>query len=224
MRRAITALAIFLTTAVCPILAQRFDMTVRADFFAGFRGDEARLARGMEACEKVLAQNPRDPGALVWHGNGLFFKSAAAFGSGDWQAGLKMQERALKEMDDAVALAPNDLQTLIPRGAALLGGAPFFSDEAAARPLVMKAIGDYEKVLTLQGMATVVGHSRGELLGGLAVGYRLLGDREHTTQYLRRIVDEMPGTAYAARANGWLANPDSMKKTDRFCIGCHEGV
>jgi hypothetical protein len=36
------------------------------------------------------------------------------------------------------------------------------------------------------------------------------------------LVDEMPATAYAERANGWLTNPDSMKKTDRFCIGCHE--
>jgi tetratricopeptide (TPR) repeat protein len=222
MTRTMIALAVFITTAAAPILAQRFDMMVRSDFFAGFRGDEARLAKGMEACEKVLSQNPKDPAALVWHGNGLFFKSAEVFRTGDWQAGLKMQEQALKEMDDAVALAPNDLQTLIPRGAALLAGAPFFPDEATARPLVMKAVSDYEKVLTLQDGTRVVGHSRGELLGGLAVGYRLLGDRDHAAKYLRRIVDEMPATAYAERANGWLANPDSMKRTDRFCIGCHE--
>jgi hypothetical protein len=44
MRRTTTALAILVTTAAAPILAQRFDMMVR--------GDEARLARGMEACEK----------------------------------------------------------------------------------------------------------------------------------------------------------------------------
>ena len=142
-----TAVAIFITTAAAPILAQRLDMMVRADFFAGFRGDQARLADGMEACEKVLARNPKDPAALVWHGNGLFFKSGERLRAGDWQAGLKMHEQALKEMDDAVALAPNELQTLIPRGAALLGGAPFFPDDAMARPLVMKAVGDYEKAL-----------------------------------------------------------------------------
>jgi hypothetical protein len=222
MRRIAAALAVFVTTAAAPIVAQRFDMTVREDFFAGLRGDQARFARGMEVCEKVLAQNPNDPAALVWHGNGLFFKSADVFRTGNWQAGQKMQEQALKEMDDAVVLAPNDLQTLIPRGAALLAGAPFFPDEAMARPLVMKAIGDYEKVLTLQEATRIVGHPRGELLGGLAVGYRLLGDRDRTAAYLRRIVDEMPGTPYAVKASDWLANPDSMQKTDRFCIGCHE--
>src|SRR6266849_1135960 len=126
MTRTMTAFAVLLTTAVTPIFAQRFDMMVRADFFAGFRGDEERLARGMEACEKALAQHPNDPPALVWHGNGLFFKSGQVFRTGDWQAGQKLLDQGLKEMDAAVALAPNDLQTLIPRGAALLAGAPFF--------------------------------------------------------------------------------------------------
>src|SRR5476651_2519914 len=139
MTRTMTALAIFITTAAAPMLAQRFDMMVRADFFAGFRGDHARFARGMEACEKALVRNPKDPAALVWHGNGLFFKSGEILRTGDWQAGVKMQQQALKEMDDAVALAPNDLQTLIPRGAALLAGAPFFPDEATARPQIGRA-------------------------------------------------------------------------------------
>ena len=61
-----------------------------------------------------------------------------------------------------------------------------------------------------------------ELLGGLAVGYRLLGDRDNATRYLKRIVAELPGTPYEARAKAWLASPDGVKKTDRFCIGCHE--
>jgi hypothetical protein len=221
MSRTITALGILLTTAAMPILAQRFDNVVRADFFAGFRGDEARLARGMEACEKALAQNPGDPPALVWHGNGLFFKSGQAFRKGDWQAGQKMLDQGLKEMDAGVALAPGDLQTIIPRGAALLAGAPFMGDDASARPLVVKAVADYEKALALQG-AVQAGHSRGEILGGLAIGYRLLADRDNTEKYLKRIVEEMPGTAYAERAKGWLARPDTMQRTDRFCIGCHE--
>ena len=35
-------------------------------------------------------------------------------------------------------------------------------------------------------------------------------------------VDEMPKTVYADKANDWMAHPESLKKTDRFCIGCHE--
>ena len=32
---------------------QRFDYLVRADFFAGFAGDEARLKKAMDACEQA---------------------------------------------------------------------------------------------------------------------------------------------------------------------------
>src|SRR5579872_3270589 len=181
---AFAVLGILVSSAATPILAQRFDNVVRSDFFAGFRGDPARLARGMAACEQALAENPKNAAALVWHGNGLFFKSGEIFRTGNWQAGTTMQQQGLKEMDDAVALAPDDLQTLIPRGAALLAGAPFLSDENAARPLVEKAVGDYEKALSLQKTAPTVGHPRGEILGGLAIGYRLLHDGANSAKYL----------------------------------------
>src|ERR1700730_3369397 len=48
--------------------SQRFDYLVRADFFAGAAGDEARLAHVMEVCEQALEQNPNHPEAHVWHG------------------------------------------------------------------------------------------------------------------------------------------------------------
>lgn len=49
----------------------RFDMRVRGDFFAGFAGDEERLRRGMEVCERALQDDPQHAEALVWHGSGL---------------------------------------------------------------------------------------------------------------------------------------------------------
>ena len=224
MTRTMTALGVLMATAAVPLLAQRFDNVVRADFFAGYRGDDTRLARGMETCEQALARDPHDAPALVWHGGGLFFLSGQKFRAGDWQGGLAMQERGLKEMDEAVALRPDSLETLIPRGATLLASAPHFPDDASARPILLKGVGDYEKVERLQsgGTGLQAAHSRGELLGGLAVGYRLLGDRDNATKYLKRIVDELPGTAYAAKASEWLAHPEAVKKTDRFCLGCHE--
>ncbi len=224
MAKTMTALGIVISTMAVPLLAQRFDNLVRADFFAGYRGDTARLARGMEICEKALANNPKDAPALVWHGGGLFYLSGEKFREGDWRAGLEMQNRGMTEMDDAVALRPDSLETLIPRGATLLASAPYFPDDATARPIVLKAVADYEKVDRLQTAADAqrAVHSRGELYGGLAVGYRLLGDRDNATKYLKRIVAELPGTPYAAKANEWLAHPDTVKKSDRFCLGCHE--
>jgi len=222
MKRSMSALGVVLVTAAVPLAAQRFDNIVREDFFAGYRGDAARLARGMETCERALAGDPKNAAALVWHGAGVFFQSGQRFRAGDWQAGMEMQTRGLAEMDDAVALR-RDVQTLVPRGAVLLAAAPFMPD-SMAKPLLQKGIADWEKAAELQraGAMPLSVHARGELLGGLAVGYRLLGDREKTTAYLKRIVDELPESAYAARAAAWLEHPDRIQKTDRFCIGCHE--
>ncbi len=98
----------------------RFDMKVREDFFAGLTGDMERFARGMKVCEEVLAANPKDPYALVWHGVGVFSQSGLAFQSGDQAKGMEMWTRGLKEMQTAVELAPDDPGTRIPRGAAML--------------------------------------------------------------------------------------------------------
>lgn len=195
MTRSQAAASILVIAIAVPLLAQRFDNVVRADFFAGYRGDQARLARGMDTCEKALAADPNDASALVWHGGGLFFLSGRKFRDGDWKAGTEMQQRGLQEMDRAVALQPDGLATLVPRGATLIASAPFFPDEASARPLLLTAIGDYEKVDRLQDPAARRAiHSRGELYGGLAVGYRLLGDHDTAAKYLNRIVAELPGT------------------------------
>src|SRR5438132_5854906 len=76
-----------------------FDMLVRADFFAGFAGDEARLEKGMDACERTLAENPKHAEALVWHGSGLGFQAGMAFQKGDMKTGGELWARSMKEMD-----------------------------------------------------------------------------------------------------------------------------
>jgi len=95
--------------------ADRFDMLVRADFFAGFSGDAARLARGMETCQRVLSDNPRHAEAMVWHGSGLIFEAGSAFASHDEARGIQLWAKGLREVDEAVTLAPNDVGVLIPR-------------------------------------------------------------------------------------------------------------
>src|SRR3954464_11368323 len=73
----------FPQTAAPRPAGERFDLVVRGDFFAGFAGDRARLAKGMEACERVLAESPNHAEALVWHGSGLAFSAGMAFQKGD---------------------------------------------------------------------------------------------------------------------------------------------
>ena len=145
---------------------ERFDYLVRADFFAGFAGDQPALERGMKVCEDTLAKNPNHAEALVWHGGGLVFIAGQAFQKADIRKGTELWDRGLREMDRAVELEPGSVGVLIPRGATLLAASRFVPDRAGGRALLEKGVGDYEKVLDLQKpyFAKLSGHARGELL------------------------------------------------------------
>ena len=93
---------------------QRFDLKVRDDFFAGFTGDNASLNRAMKACEDALRIDAGNAQALVWHGSGLFFESGQAFRAGDSERGMDLYQRGLKEMESAVAMAPDDVAVRVP--------------------------------------------------------------------------------------------------------------
>src|SRR5581483_5368385 len=94
------ALALGLAAQAVPApTGQRFDFLVRSDFFAGFAGDDARLQKGMAACERTLADHPQHAEALVWHGSGLLFQAGQAFRKGDMQNGGAMWSKALQEME-----------------------------------------------------------------------------------------------------------------------------
>ena len=134
--------------------AQRFDMAVRSDFFAGFAGDEARLKKGMDACEQALAENPKHAEALVWHGSGLAFQAGSAFQKGDMKTGGELWQRGMEEMNTAVTLAPDNVAVRIPRGAVLLQ-ATMNMPPPMAKPLLESALADYEHVLeSSRGIST----------------------------------------------------------------------
>jgi len=217
-------------TLVTGIAAQqappaRFDMVVRTDFFAGFAGDEARLKRAMETCERTLAENPTHAEAMVWHGSGLFFQAAAAFRQGDTARGFEMFSRGIKEMDDAVALAPTNVGVLIPRGAVLLTGTRFMPPDQAT-PLIKKAVGDYEKTLTLQtagGQFEALGdHPKGELLFGLAEGYSRLGQPERARVYFEQLIKDAGGSGHIPEAQAFLATGTPPAVQGFGCVGCHK--
>ncbi len=220
---ALLALALGLTWAQkADDSATRFDSRVREDFFAGFAGDSARLERGMKTCEEALAANPKDPSALVWHGAGVYYLSGRAFRKGDKAAGIEMNQRGIKEMNDAVALSPDSLQTRIPRGATYISSARFV-DDMYTKPLLELAVTDYEKALDLEKayFSRVSVHGRGELLGGLAEAYRRLGNTAKAREFLERIVQELPGSPYEKQATRWLSDLSAVGKQERFCLGCH---
>jgi hypothetical protein len=186
---------------------ERFDRLVREDFFAGLGGDAAALDRAMKLCEDRLAAEPDHPEALVWHGAGLVGRAGTAFAAGDRARAMSLWNDGLAEMDRAVALAPDVVGTLIPRGAVHLAVAPHVPDPDLARALVAKGVGDYERALALQAEVfdTLSVHARGQLLHGLAEGHARMGDRERAAALYRRLAAEAPGTPYAERAERVLA-------------------
>jgi tetratricopeptide (TPR) repeat protein len=219
---------------------ERFDNLVRDDFFSG---DKARFDRAMRLCDQALAKNPNDAQAMVWHGTGLltlsgedFQACGAAFGAGNPQLGIDLKKKAIdlwirgrKEMDNAVALTPDDVAVLIPRGAVYLSIANYDADSVESKRLIKTGVDDYEKVLQIQTeeshFSQLSTHSRGELLFGLAGGWYQLGDVGKSRAYLQRILKDCPESDYSSRAADWLGTSDSaalLKKSQTYsCIGCH---
>jgi len=218
-------LAAVIAAAAQPPAPARFDMVVRADFFAGFGGDQERLARGMEACERALAANPKHAEALVWHGSGLAFRGGMAFQRGDSQAGMELWSRGLSEMDEAVALEPDNVAVRIPRGAMLLQ-ATRNMQPSMAKPLIEKALSDYERTLALQTasgvFASLGSHPKGELLFGLAEGYARLGDSDNARQYFDRLIKDAPESGQVPKAREWIASGSLPAARGLTCVGCHK--
>jgi tetratricopeptide (TPR) repeat protein len=202
---------------------QRFDLTVRNDFFAGFGGDEARLKKAMDTCERALADNPKHAEALVWHGSGLAFQAGMAFQKGDMKTGGELWTRGIQEMSTAVTLEPDNVGVRIPRGAVLFQ-ATLNMQPGMAKPLLETAVADYEHVLELQAsyFNTLGDHPKGELLFGLAEGYSRLGQPEKARMYFERLVKDAPASGQASRAKQWLTDGTLPKTQGLGCVGCHK--
>ena len=219
-----TIAAVLILTAGVLLSQDRFDMKVRNYFFAGLAGDAGSLQKGMKICEDILASDPNQPEALVWHGTGLITESREAFQKGDQQNGAVLWQRGLDEMDQAEAMAPNDLSVRIVRGAVLLIASQYLPSEAA-HPLIEKGLSDYEKAYSVQGpdLSRLGTHKSGELMIGMADAYARLGQQDKAQQWFERIQKDLPGTPYAASAATWLETK-TLKPQQAGCLGCHTGA
>ena len=202
--------------------ARRFDELVRADFFAGVAGDAAALDRAMRLIEATLEADPRRPDVLVWHGSGLIARAALA-AEKESAVSDSFWKRGLQEMNEAVALAPDNVAVLIPRGATLLQVSRFVPEADLAKGLLATGVADYEKVLVLQApyFKYLSNHSRGELLFGLAEGLHRLGERDRARTYFERLRSEARNSEYESMAAAWLNDPSGAMARQRGCVGCH---
>lgn len=205
---------------------QRFDMLVREDFFSGFAGNAEALERGMRRCEEALAKDPKNAEALVWHGAGLSYSSKKEFMTGNIERGRQIKAQGVQEMNDAVALRPDNVSVLIPRASVFLSAALHVPSPQIAEKDFRIAADDYEKILHLQGPTFVdlPVHARGELLGGLAEAWNGLGDTAKSRGYLKRISEELPYMPYGRRAKEILAGEKKSGPLGTTCLGCHVGT
>ncbi len=208
------------------VLAQepaRFDHKVREMFFAGFAGDTEAMAKGMKISEATLAAEPNHAEALVWMGGGLFFQSGEFFRKGEMQAAMEMMGKGTGMMDRAVELAPKSVAVRIPRGSAYLAASKGMPP-AMGDPLLKKGVTDFEVCWEMQkgDLSGFSQHSLGELLMGIAEGNGRLGNKEKAKEYFEMIQQKLPETAYAKKAEKWLAE-GKLSARESNCMGCHVG-
>ena len=200
-----------------------FDHLVRADFFAGIAGDDARFTKAIERCERALEINPKHPEALVWHGAALLARAGQAFLKGDMSTGGPMFERGLQEMNDAVVLAPDNLAVLIPRGAVLLEATRRMPPEMAD-PLLESAV----------RITSTCSRSRRRSSRPSAITPRAncssvsptaanrLGDHDKARRYFDRLIADAPTSGQAPKAREWMATGMVPKSSGASCVGCHK--
>ncbi len=200
------------------------DDIVRSDFFAGMKGDRARLDRAMKYCEDILAKNPKHGEALVWHGGGLLVRAVHAYTEGNEATGDKLWKTGIEEMNSAANLEPNNIKIKIGRSATLIGYAQSGWDpsDSQSRVLLESALRDYETVYSWQkpNFNKVPIHSRGELLFGLASGWSILGNDSKAREYLKLVLQECKDSPYEDLARRWLAKRWPIV-VQHDCIGCH---
>jgi len=217
-----TRLPLFLAAVV--LCAQdRFDYVVRNDFFAGLAGNRAALDRAMKKCEETLAGNPKHAEAMVWHGSGTFYLSGIAAQSGDFPKAAELYRKGLEEMASAIALAPDSVGVVIPRGATLLTGSHSVPGDKG-KELLRMGLADYEHAYQIQSprFDKLPGHARGELLFGLAEGYARLGDTEKARHWFEKLaaVDD-PENGHLSQARAYLTTGSVQGPVT--CVGCHAG-
>ncbi len=199
------------------------DAKVRNLFFAGFNGDTKSMETGLKATEELLATEPNNGEAMVWHGSGVYFQGGQAFQQGDSARGMQLFLKGSEEMAKAVASHPDDPAVLAPRGAVLLQSTVGMQGPQVAG-LVRTGVRDLEHVLVIEDayFAKLDEHMRGQVLFGIADGYSRLGENEKARPYFQRVVKELPNTEYQRRADTWLAT-GKLTPAQSMCVGCHIG-
>lgn len=195
---------------------------VMADLFSGLGGNAGALQRGLDATASILAANPSHAQALAWHGAATLYYSST---NPDLTAldRIGLFQRATKEMDSAVGIAPDDVRVRMARGVVLRMLTPTMPRFGNVPGLIENARADYQRMFDLQQgqLGTLSSHSLGELLQGLAELNSRQGKTADAEKYYGMIPSMLKGTDYAARAAEWMKTKQPLPQAQTNCVGCH---
>jgi hypothetical protein len=198
---------------------------VREDVFAGFMAnDRELLARGERTLQRLLLERPQDKADIVaWQGWASLARAVLAHEANEDAESAELYQRAKMDYAEATRLTPNSETVAIIIGgsyAALADRLPSEYRRAAWDEAYVK----YRKVWENEGPAidSLPLHIKGELLSGLAQTAQRTGRDAEELADLNLIIEKMPGTPYAARAETWKRAPQIASRTAIICQTCHE--
>ena len=197
---------------------------VMADLFSGLGGNAGALQRGLDFTVSILAANPNHAQALAWHGAATLHYSST---NPDLSAldRIGLFQRATKEMDSAIGIAPDDVRVRMARGVVLRMLTPTMPRFGNVPGLIENARTDYQRMFDLQQgqLATLSPHSLGELLQGLAELNSRQGKTADAEKYYGMMQSMLKGTDYASRAAEWMKTKQPLPQAQTNCISCHTG-
>jgi hypothetical protein len=206
------------------LYAGKLDVKVRNDFFSGFSGDSAAMERAMKSSEEVIAaKTDALAEALAWHGGGLLLQAGSKFQQGDMPGGGQLWGRGNAEMEQAGMMAPDDPAVLIPRASVWFASSRQTPPQMA-KPILAKAVADYEHVYELQKgyFETLSTHMRSELLFGMADGNARSGNGDKAKVFFEKLAVIGPESGHLEQAKLYLAGEKYQVK-GAGCYGCHTG-
>jgi tetratricopeptide (TPR) repeat protein len=197
---------------------------VREDVFAGvLDGKLERLARGERSIDALLEKRPADKaGLLAWKAAALMYRAVLAHEAKRAEEFEGKYAEAVKLLAQAKKLGPDDTGVLATTGGmyVLLADRLPEKQRGEAWPAAYEA---YQGLWKQQ--ARVVEklplHMRGELLGGLAQAAQRTGRAKELSEYLAKIIAEVPESAYARAAKRWQEDPRAAAKERLSCLTCH---
>jgi hypothetical protein len=198
---------------------------LREDIFAGFMANDLdRLARGEKNLLALETERPAVKAELVaWKGCIALTRAAQANEA-------HRDAESQRHYREAVALFSEAARLGTPTGGvhAITGGSNLALGDRLPEPVRAEAWStayrSYKSLWEAQreGVDQLPLHLKGELLAGVAQTAQRTGHSEEAAQFTRRIVETMPGTAYATAARRWVEKPETMSRGSIACQTCHE--